>query len=78
MFRNETQGKRENFPGTRLAGWWGHDLKTRFEMDEPFTPIPGAFGFRMSNPPVFQVASLIGSLEVNSKALSWLRYLFFM
>jgi len=53
----------------RLAGWWGHDLKTRFEMNETsFKPIPGAFGFRLSNPHVLCTASLLASLNIFEEA----------
>eukprot|EP01117_Protostelium_nocturnum_P020343 TRINITY_DN9100_c0_g1_i1.p1 TRINITY_DN9100_c0_g1~~TRINITY_DN9100_c0_g1_i1.p1 ORF type:complete len:446 (+),score=152.04 TRINITY_DN9100_c0_g1_i1:90-1427(+) len=53
----------------RFAGWWGHDLSTRFDMNEPqFQPIPGAFGYRLSNPPVLCVAALLASLEIFDKA----------
>eukprot|EP01103_Thecamoeba_quadrilineata_P020092 TRINITY_DN844_c0_g1_i2.p1 TRINITY_DN844_c0_g1~~TRINITY_DN844_c0_g1_i2.p1 ORF type:complete len:218 (-),score=46.68 TRINITY_DN844_c0_g1_i2:23-676(-) len=53
----------------RLAGWWGHDLLTRFQMgDGLFTPIPGAMGYRLSNTPVLLTESLRGSLEVFAEA----------
>eukprot|EP01091_Cochliopodium_minus_P018246 TRINITY_DN7333_c0_g1_i1.p1 TRINITY_DN7333_c0_g1~~TRINITY_DN7333_c0_g1_i1.p1 ORF type:complete len:486 (+),score=135.96 TRINITY_DN7333_c0_g1_i1:61-1518(+) len=48
----------------RFAGWWGHNLETRFQMDAPFDPIPGAYGFRISNPPVFQIAAFLSSAEI--------------
>jgi len=48
----------------RFAGWWGHDSQTRFNMDRPFSPIPGAAGFRHSNPSVFTVMALRASLEI--------------
>lgn len=38
--RHNTQ---TTFP--RFAGWWGHDLSSRFDMnDKQFHPIPGAYG----------------------------------
>lgn len=53
----------KNLP--RFAAWWGHDLRTRFEMREKqFHPIAGAFGFRISNPPVVCVVSLLASLQI--------------
>jgi kynureninase len=52
----------------QFCGWWGHDLTTRFEMDAPFQPIAGAFRFRLSNPPVLQVASLLASLQLFEQA----------
>jgi len=52
----------------RFAGWWGHDLQTRFEMNSPFSAIPGAFGFRLSNPCVFSCTALRASLEISTSA----------
>lgn len=47
-----------------LVGWFGHDLSTRFNMDNKLQLIPGANGFRISNPPILLVCSLHASLEV--------------
>ena len=40
----------------RFAGWWGHRLSDRFVMGPDFHPSEGAYGFRLSNPPVLLVA----------------------
>lgn len=48
----------------RLAGWWGHELSTRFEMDNNFVPPPTADGWMVSTPATFSTATLIGSLEI--------------
>lgn len=52
----------------RFAGWWGHELSTRFDMPPVFSPITGAQGFQQSNPPILAVASLLGSLQVFKEA----------
>ncbi|KIM49215.1 hypothetical protein M413DRAFT_438380 [Hebeloma cylindrosporum] len=48
----------------KFAGWWGHELSTRFAMPPTFSPIKGAQGFQQSNPSVLSVAALLGSLRV--------------
>ena len=48
----------------RFAGWWGHEKETRFLMGPDFIPIKGAESWQMSNPPIFQLAALRGSLDL--------------
>ncbi|XP_028320181.1 kynureninase [Gouania willdenowi] len=47
-----------------LMGWWGHDLKTRFEMNNVMELQPGVSGFRLSNQSFLLVCPLQASLEV--------------
>lgn len=52
----------------RFAGWWGHEKETRFLMGDEFIPIKSAEGWQLSNPPIFQMASLRASLEIFHEA----------
>ncbi len=52
----------------RFAGWWGHDKETRFLMRPEFVPMKTAEGWQLSNPPIFQMASLRASLEIFHEA----------
>lgn len=61
-FIHERYANRPDLP--RLAGWWGHNKGTRFEMPDQFDPIPGAEGWQISNPPIFQLAALKASMNL--------------
>jgi kynureninase len=45
----------------RLAGWWGNDLDSRFEMAEGFRPYRGAAGWQVSNHPLIGMVPLQAS-----------------
>jgi kynureninase len=45
----------------RLAGWWGNDLATRFEMADEFRPYRGAAGWQVSNHPLLGMVPLQAS-----------------
>jgi kynureninase len=52
----------------RLAGWWGNEEKTRFQMVRDFTPQPGAAGWSISTAQVFNMVALRASLKIIDKA----------
>jgi kynureninase len=47
-----------------LAGWWGHDQKTRFSIGQKFSPVPNADAWQHSNANVLSHAALRASLDV--------------
>jgi kynureninase len=57
-----------NFELPRLAGWWGHDERERFQMKKGFKPMVGADGWQLSNYPVLAGSALLASLEIFQKA----------
>ncbi|TLD37545.1 Haloacid dehalogenase [Venturia nashicola] len=60
---NSTEEKESKYT-PRLSGWWGSSKSTRFQMDNNFLPIPGAAGWQLSNPSVFDCTSVLASLNV--------------
>ncbi len=66
VFVHERHGNNPEIP--RLAGWWGNDEKTRFEMKPGFHPQPGAAGWQLSNAQVLPMAIHKASLEIFDQA----------
>jgi kynureninase len=56
----------KNIP--RFEGWWGHDKNSRFKMGPTFEPIPTVEAWQLSNPPIFQLASLRASMNIFDEA----------
>ncbi len=52
----------------RLAGWWGNEEETRFQMRKGFHPQRGAASWQMSNAPVFNMVAHRASLDIYDKA----------
>lgn len=51
-----------------LAGWWGHDKATQFEMQPRYTPASGAGAWQIGTVNVFSAAPLFGALDVLDEA----------
>ena len=52
----------------RLAGWWGYEKATRFQMEKGFKPIATADGWQLSNAPVLSMAAHKASLDIFEEA----------
>lgn len=63
-FVHERHGANMALP--RLAGWWGNDPATRFQMQlqRDFVPRSGADGWQLSNPPILALVPLKISLQI--------------
>ncbi|MCY1073546.1 kynureninase [Archangium lansingense] len=66
VFVHERHARNNALP--RFEGWWGHNKQTRFQMGPDFDSIPGAEGWQLSNPPIFQMAALRASMELFDRA----------
>jgi kynureninase len=65
-FVHEKHVKDNTIP--KFLGWWGQDKRTRFLMEHEFKPIPTVESWQLSNPPIFQLASLRASLDIFKEA----------
>jgi kynureninase len=52
----------------RLAGWWGYEKATRFQMEKGFKPIATAEGWQLSNAPVLSMAAHKAALDMFEEA----------
>ncbi len=52
----------------RLAGWWGYEKSTRFNMEKGFRPIPTAEGWQLSNAPVLSMAAHRAAIDIFDEA----------
>lgn len=61
-FVHRRHASNPNLP--RMAGWWGHDEASRFQMKGEFAAIATAEGWQLSNPPILSLAAIRASLDV--------------
>ena len=47
-----------------LAGWWGHEKETQFELNMTYTPAESAGAWQIGTPPLLATAPLEGALAV--------------
>ena len=66
MYVHERHAYNPELP--RLAGWWGYDKETRFEMKPGFNPMRGAEGWQLSNAPVIGMSVHLASLDIFEEA----------
>jgi kynureninase len=66
LFIHEMHAQRPDLH--RLAGWWGNDESTRFNMGHDFVPSYGADGWQLSNAQVMNMVGLRASLELFDQA----------
>ncbi|MBD64993.1 MAG: kynureninase [Halobacteriovoraceae bacterium] len=52
----------------RFEGWWGNNKDNRFEMRPEFDPLQTVEAWSLSNPPIFQLASLRASMNLFDQA----------
>jgi kynureninase len=64
-FIHEKHCNNPDFP--KLTGWWGHDLETRFDMDNQFVPSKGADAWILSNTNVIAASAYLASLSIFEK-----------
>jgi len=67
-FVHERHGRNAELP--RLAGWWGNDPATRFQMHQldEFIPRTGADGWQISNPPILAMTPVRISYDLFDRA----------
>ncbi len=66
VFIHERNAMNQALP--RMAGWWGYDKETRFQMLPGFVPIAGAEGWQLSNAPVLSMAAHLAALDLFDEA----------
>ncbi|PSP73752.1 kynureninase [Halobacteriales archaeon QH_9_66_26] len=55
----------EHFGATpALAGWWGHEKATQFDMNPQFTPAANAGAYQIGTVPILSAAPLDGTLDL--------------
>jgi len=62
VFINDKHTNNPDLP--RFCGWWGHEMSTRFVMDNKMKLSPGASGFQISNASFMTASALQTSLEI--------------
>ena len=71
MFVHERHAYKPELP--RLAGWWGNDKETRFQMEPGFNPMRGAEGWQLSNAPVLGMSAHLASLDIFLMKQEWIK-----